>query len=75
MHREAHLLRSERVRTVKRMSNLFRLKPPYNAFVMVTATTSCEDSNTMYVDYPDGLRLVFRDNKYVGWYLPGGVQE
>ncbi len=32
---------------------------------------SCEDKATEYMDMPDGLRLIFRENKYVGWYLPG----
>ena len=56
------------------MSNLLRLEPPYNAFVKSVVTTSCEDSETMYVEYP-GLRLILREGKYVGWYLPGEVQE
>lgn len=30
---------------------------------------SCEDPSTVYIDFPD-VRLVFRDGKYVGWYLP-----
>lgn len=30
---------------------------------------SCEDTNTMYVDFPD-IRLVFRDGRYAGWYVP-----
>ena len=33
---------------------------------------SAEDENTVYWDFPDGLRLIFRDGKYVGWYLPEG---
>jgi hypothetical protein len=32
---------------------------------------SCEDKDTEYMDMPDGLRLIFRENKYDGWYLPG----
>ena len=31
--------------------------------------TSCEDPNIMYIEFPD-IRLIFRDGKYVGWYLP-----
>ena len=31
--------------------------------------TSCEDSNTVYVDFPD-VRLIFREGKYAGWYIP-----
>ena len=34
-------------------------------------TTSCEDEATQYLDFPDGLRLVFREGTYAGWYLPG----
>ena len=32
---------------------------------------SCEDENTKYVDFLDGLRLIFREGKYVGWYVSG----
>ena len=35
-----------------------------------TIITSCEDSTTQYVDCPDGLRLIYREGTYVGWYLP-----
>ena len=35
-----------------------------------TITTSCEDPATQYVDFPDGLRLIYREGTYVGWYLP-----
>ncbi len=31
---------------------------------------STEDANTKYMEMPDGLRLIFRDNEYAGWYLP-----
>ena len=34
--------------------------------------TSCEDPHTQYAEFPDGLRLIYRDGKYVGWYLPEG---
>ena len=34
---------------------------------------SCEDKNTEYLETPDGLRLIFRDREYAGWYLPGGA--
>lgn len=33
---------------------------------------SAEDKNTVYWEFPDGLRLIFREGKYVGWYLPEG---
>lgn len=32
-------------------------------------TTSCEDENTMYFTFPDGLRLIIREGKYAGWYV------
>ena len=31
-----------------------------------------EDDSTYYWEFPDGLRLIFRDGKYAGWYLAGG---
>lgn len=31
---------------------------------------SSEDPAIKYLDMPDGLRLISRDGKYVGWYLP-----
>lgn len=30
---------------------------------------SCEDKNTKYLCLP-GLRLIFRNGKYAGWYRP-----
>lgn len=33
-------------------------------------TTSCEDPTTQYADFPNGLRLIYREGRYVGWYLP-----
>lgn len=32
---------------------------------------SQEDPTTVYYELPDGLRLIFREGKYVGWYLAG----
>jgi hypothetical protein len=32
-------------------------------------TTSCEDPNTEYITFPDGLRLIIRGGEYVGWYV------
>ena len=29
-----------------------------------------EDPRTSYVETHDGLRLIFREGKYVGWYTP-----
>ena len=30
---------------------------------------SCEDTNTLYFEFPDNLRLIYRDGEYVGWYV------
>lgn len=30
---------------------------------------SCEDPNTEYITFPDGLRLIFHEKEYVGWYV------
>lgn len=48
--------------------------PAAPAEVVVTdakVSVSCEDPETQYADLPDGLRLIYREGKYVGWYLPG----
>ena len=29
-----------------------------------------EDPKTVWFEFPDGLRLIFREEKYIGWYLP-----
>lgn len=34
------------------------------------ATTDPEDPRVIYFDMGDGLRLIFRDGKYAGWYTP-----
>ena len=34
-------------------------------------TTSCEDPNTLYFTFPDGLRLIIRNGEYAGWYVCG----
>lgn len=34
-----------------------------------------EDPATVWIETPDGLRLIFRNETYVGWYLPGGEGE
>lgn len=39
--------------------------------VALEATTSCEDPNTEYITFPDGLRLIFREGEYAGWYVCG----
>ena len=33
---------------------------------------SCEDSTVHYLDFPDGLRLISHEGKYVGWYACDG---
>lgn len=38
-------------------------------------TTSCEDENTMYFTFPDGLRLIIRNGEYVGWYVCNAGKE
>ncbi len=38
-------------------------------------SNSCEDENTKYITYPDGLRLIIRNGEYVGWYVCGGEHE
>lgn len=38
-------------------------------FEAVSIKKSCEDKNTTYVTFPDGLRLILRDGKYAGWYV------
>lgn len=52
------------------MFNLFKRKKKYNVSARTKGTPSCEDSGTLYVDFPDGLRLIFQDGKYTGWYTP-----
>lgn len=32
---------------------------------------SCEDDMKSYIETSDGLRLIFREGKYVGWYVCG----
>lgn len=33
---------------------------------------SCEDSSVHYLAFPDGLRLISQNGKYVGWYACDG---
>ena len=37
----------------------------------IEITKSCEDSSKTYVTFPDGLRIVFENGEYVGWYVCG----
>ena len=57
------------------MFNLFKRKNRDGLLVTLAVTTSCEDESVQYADFPDGLRLIFRDGEYVGWYLPGEAKE
>ncbi len=50
----------------KTMKNWFKKKRIKSG---CTVTTSCEDENTVYFTFPDGLRLIFREKEYVGWYV------
>ena len=49
------------------MRNIFRKKAKVSGGV---AFYSCEDPNTIYIELPDGLRLIFREGEYVGHYIP-----
>ena len=42
---------------------------------MCKKIVSCEDVNTKYLAFPDGLRLIFREGKYVGWYVCNAVPD
>ena len=39
------------------------------AVLAAEVTTSCEDPNTEYITFPDGLRLIIREGVYAGWYV------
>jgi hypothetical protein len=45
-----------------------RVMCEYDGYVL---ERSVEDENTVYITMPDGLRLVFREDEYVGWYVCG----
>lgn len=34
-----------------------------------------EDETKAYAEFPDGLRLIFQDGKYIGWYNPNLTKE
>ena len=42
---------------------------------MCKKTVSYEDVNTKYLEFPDGLRLIFREGEYVGWYVCNAVPD
>lgn len=48
---------------------MFKRKKKHNINAKVVAKVSCEDPNTLYFEFPDGLRLIFRDGEYDGWYV------
>ena len=35
----------------------------------ISVMVSCEDPRVKYICFPD-IRLIFRDRRYMGWYLP-----
>lgn len=57
------------------MRNLFKRKKKHNIRASITVTPSCENNETRYIDFHDGLRLVVREGEYAGWYLPGGTAD
>ena len=52
--------------------NLFKKKKKNIGNFKIRVSTSCEDPNTTYLTFPDGLRLRINEGKYVGWYVTGG---
>lgn len=53
------------------LKNLFKKKKKNTSNSKLRVSTSCEDPNTTYLTFPDGLRLIIRGNGYVGWYVTG----
>lgn len=53
------------------LKNLFKKKKKNIGNFKIRVSTSCEDPNTTYLTFPDGLRLIIRENRYVGWYVTG----
>ena len=51
--------------------NLFKKKKKIIGNFKIRVSTSCEDPNTTYLTFPDGLRLRINEGKYVGWYVTG----
>lgn len=51
----------------KKSSVIYRCKLEFS--------NSCEDKNTEYITFPDGLRLIFHEGEYAGWYVCGGEHE
>lgn len=53
------------------LKNLFKKRKKNIGNFKIRVSTSCEDPNTTYLTFPDGLRLRINDGKYVGWYVTG----
>ena len=53
------------------LKNLFKKKKKNIGNFKIRVSTSCEDPNTTYLTFPDGLRLRINDGRYVGWYVTG----
>ena len=45
-----------------------RIKPG-DCFYGFRVIRSAEDPNTVYIEAPDGLRVIFRNGIYDGWYV------
>lgn len=52
--------------------NLFKKKKKNLGNFKIRVSTSCEDPNTTYLTFPDGLRIIINEGKYVGGYMAGG---
>lgn len=63
--------RAERDAVTKRLIELAKDDMMHLRIKAGKLIQSCEDKGTEYLETPDGLRLIFRDHKYAGWYLPG----
>lgn len=53
----------------KLFKGLFKREETQRIKLGCILTTSCEDENTMYFTFPDGLRLIIRNGEYDGWYV------
>lgn len=52
------------------MLNLFKKKKTVLDINAFEVSRNPEDPAVLYLESPDGLRLIFRDGVYVGWYTP-----
>lgn len=46
-----------------------------NCEVEAKKIVSCEGEKVFYMELPDGLRLIIREGKYVGWYVCNAVPD